>query len=32
VIEHGTPVAGRNGDAVDVPDPDGHLVRIHTLV
>jgi catechol 2,3-dioxygenase-like lactoylglutathione lyase family enzyme len=31
-IEHGTPVAGRNGDAVDVPDPDGHLVRIHTLV
>jgi catechol 2,3-dioxygenase-like lactoylglutathione lyase family enzyme len=31
-IAHGTPVAGRNGDAVDVPDPDGHLVRIHTLV
>jgi catechol 2,3-dioxygenase-like lactoylglutathione lyase family enzyme len=31
-IEHGTPVAGRGGDAVDVPDPDGHLVRIHTLV
>jgi catechol 2,3-dioxygenase-like lactoylglutathione lyase family enzyme len=31
-IAHGTPVAGRGGDAVDVPDPDGHLVRIHTLV
>jgi catechol 2,3-dioxygenase-like lactoylglutathione lyase family enzyme len=30
-IEHGTPVAGRGGDAVDVCDPDGHLVRIHTL-
>ena len=31
-IAHGTPFAGRGGDAVDVPDPDGHLVRIHTLV
>lgn len=31
-IAHGSPSAGRNGDAVDVPDPDGHLVRIHTLV
>jgi catechol 2,3-dioxygenase-like lactoylglutathione lyase family enzyme len=31
-IGHGTPVAGRGGDAVDVPDPDGHLVRLHTLV
>jgi catechol 2,3-dioxygenase-like lactoylglutathione lyase family enzyme len=31
-IAHGTPVVGRGGDAVDVPDPDGHLVRIHTLV
>jgi catechol 2,3-dioxygenase-like lactoylglutathione lyase family enzyme len=31
-IAHGTPGAGRGGDAVDVPDPDGHLVRIHTLV
>jgi catechol 2,3-dioxygenase-like lactoylglutathione lyase family enzyme len=30
-IAHGIPVPGRNGDAVDVPDPDGHLVRIHTL-
>jgi catechol 2,3-dioxygenase-like lactoylglutathione lyase family enzyme len=30
-IAHGTPVPGRGGDAVDVPDPDGHLVRIHTL-
>lgn len=32
LIAHGTPAAGRGGDAVDVPDPDGHLVRIHTLV
>lgn len=30
-ITHGTPFAGRGGDAVDVPDPDGHLVRLHTL-
>ncbi|MCW2531312.1 MAG: hypothetical protein JWP62_882 [Blastococcus sp.] len=30
-IEHGTPIAGRGGDAADVCDPDGHLVRIHTL-
>jgi catechol 2,3-dioxygenase-like lactoylglutathione lyase family enzyme len=30
-IRHGQPVAGRGGDAVDVPDPDGHLVRVHTL-
>jgi catechol 2,3-dioxygenase-like lactoylglutathione lyase family enzyme len=31
-VAHGTPTAGRAGDAVDVPDPDGHLVRIHTLI
>ncbi|MDQ1662576.1 MAG: hypothetical protein QOJ68_2556 [Blastococcus sp.] len=30
-VEHGSPFAGRGGDAVDVPDPDGHLVRLHTL-
>ena len=30
-VEHGTPFPGRGGDAVDVPDPDGHLVRLHTL-
>ena len=30
-ISHGAPFAGRGGDAVDVPDPDGHLVRLHTL-
>ena len=31
-IAHSEPVTGRGGDAVDVPDPDGHLVRLHTLV
>jgi catechol 2,3-dioxygenase-like lactoylglutathione lyase family enzyme len=31
-IAHGTPATGRGGDAVDVPDPDGHLVRVHTLI
>jgi catechol 2,3-dioxygenase-like lactoylglutathione lyase family enzyme len=30
-IGHGTPSPGRGGDAVDVPDPDGHVVRLHTL-
>jgi catechol 2,3-dioxygenase-like lactoylglutathione lyase family enzyme len=30
-VAHGTPRAGRGGDAVDVPDPDGHLIRLHTL-
>jgi catechol 2,3-dioxygenase-like lactoylglutathione lyase family enzyme len=30
-IGHTMPVAGRGGDAVDVPDPDRHLVRVHTL-
>jgi catechol 2,3-dioxygenase-like lactoylglutathione lyase family enzyme len=30
-IGHGSPFPGRGGDAVDVPDPDGHLVRLHTL-
>jgi catechol 2,3-dioxygenase-like lactoylglutathione lyase family enzyme len=30
-VDHGSPFPGRGGDAVDVPDPDGHLVRIHTL-
>ncbi|MCU1612991.1 MAG: hypothetical protein JWO98_531 [Frankiales bacterium] len=30
-VDHGSPFAGRGGDAVDVPDPDGHLVRLHTL-
>jgi catechol 2,3-dioxygenase-like lactoylglutathione lyase family enzyme len=30
-IAHGEPGRGRGGDAVDVPDPDGHLLRIHTL-
>jgi catechol 2,3-dioxygenase-like lactoylglutathione lyase family enzyme len=30
-VDHGAPFAGRGGDAVDVPDPDGHLVRLHTL-
>jgi catechol 2,3-dioxygenase-like lactoylglutathione lyase family enzyme len=31
-ISHTRPVAGRDGDAADVPDPDGHIVRIHTLI
>lgn len=30
-VNHGSPIAGRGGDAVDVPDPDGQLVRLHTL-
>lgn len=30
-VDHGAPSAGRDGHAVDVPDPDGHLVRLHTL-
>lgn len=29
-IPHGSPFPGRGGDAVDVPDPDGHVVRVHT--
>ena len=31
-VDHGEPVTGHRGDAVDVPDPDGHLVRLHTLI
>ncbi len=31
-IAHTAPVAGHRGDAADVPDPDGHVVRVHTLV
>jgi catechol 2,3-dioxygenase-like lactoylglutathione lyase family enzyme/uncharacterized protein (DUF1330 family) len=31
-IAHGEPVRGRGGDAADVPDPDGHVIRLHTLV
>lgn len=30
-IAHGAPVPGYRGWAADVPDPDGHLVRVHTL-
>jgi catechol 2,3-dioxygenase-like lactoylglutathione lyase family enzyme len=30
-ITHGSPFPGHGGDAVDVPDPDGHLIRLHTL-
>jgi catechol 2,3-dioxygenase-like lactoylglutathione lyase family enzyme len=30
-VDHGSPFAGRGGDAVDVPDLDGHLVRLHAL-
>jgi catechol 2,3-dioxygenase-like lactoylglutathione lyase family enzyme len=30
-VEHSSPFPGRGGDAVDVPDPDGHLIRLHTL-
>lgn len=30
-IGHTDPVAGHRGDAADVPDPDGHIIRIHTL-
>ena len=29
---HTAPVPGYRGWAADVPDPDGHLVRVHTLV
>jgi hypothetical protein len=28
---HTRPVAGRGGDPVDMPDSEGHFVRIHTL-
>jgi catechol 2,3-dioxygenase-like lactoylglutathione lyase family enzyme len=31
-VDHGQPVVGHRGTAVDVPDPDGHLVRLHTLI
>ncbi|MHA6794051.1 VOC family protein [Pseudonocardia bannensis] len=31
-IQHTAPVAGHRGDAADVPDPDGHVIRIHTLI
>jgi catechol 2,3-dioxygenase-like lactoylglutathione lyase family enzyme len=31
-IPHSDPISGRGGDAADVPDPDGHIVRIHTLI
>ena len=30
-IPHTDPAAGYRGWAADVPDPDGHLVRVHTL-
>lgn len=30
-IAHTSPVPGYRGWAADVPDPDGHLVRVHTL-
>jgi catechol 2,3-dioxygenase-like lactoylglutathione lyase family enzyme len=30
-IPHTDPVPGYRGWAADVPDPDGHLVRVHTL-
>jgi catechol 2,3-dioxygenase-like lactoylglutathione lyase family enzyme len=30
-VDHGSPFPGRGGDAVDVPDLDGHLIRLHTL-
>jgi catechol 2,3-dioxygenase-like lactoylglutathione lyase family enzyme len=30
-VGHGVPFPDRGGDSVDVPDPDGHLVRVHTL-
>jgi catechol 2,3-dioxygenase-like lactoylglutathione lyase family enzyme len=30
-VDHGSPFPGHGGDAVDVPDPDGHLIRLHTL-
>jgi catechol 2,3-dioxygenase-like lactoylglutathione lyase family enzyme len=31
-IPHADPAPGYRGWAADVPDPDGHIVRIHTLV
>jgi catechol 2,3-dioxygenase-like lactoylglutathione lyase family enzyme len=31
-ITHTPPVTGHRGMAVDVPDPDGHLIRVHTLI
>jgi catechol 2,3-dioxygenase-like lactoylglutathione lyase family enzyme len=31
-IPHTEPVPGHGGWAADVPDPDGHVVRVHTLV
>jgi catechol 2,3-dioxygenase-like lactoylglutathione lyase family enzyme len=31
-IPHTDPVPGHRGWAADVPDPDGHVVRVHTLV
>jgi catechol 2,3-dioxygenase-like lactoylglutathione lyase family enzyme len=31
-VPHTAPVTGHGGWAADVPDPDGHLVRVHTLV
>jgi catechol 2,3-dioxygenase-like lactoylglutathione lyase family enzyme len=31
-IAHTPPVTGHRGVAADVPDPDGHLLRIHTLI
>jgi catechol 2,3-dioxygenase-like lactoylglutathione lyase family enzyme len=30
-VPHTDPHPGHGGDAADVPDPDGHLVRVHTL-
>ncbi|MEU2610471.1 VOC family protein [Micromonospora sp. NPDC007271] len=30
-IAHTAPVAGHRGEAADIPDPDGHVVRLHTL-
>jgi catechol 2,3-dioxygenase-like lactoylglutathione lyase family enzyme len=31
-VAHTEPVPGHGGWAADVPDPDGHVVRIHTLI
>lgn len=31
-VGHTDPIVGHGGWAADVPDPDGHLVRVHTLV
>jgi hypothetical protein len=30
-VPHTDPVQGYRGWAADVPDPDGHVVRVHTL-